>query len=71
MPAPPESGLLALGLGFMLRVTGAAPLFSKVRVPRLPMPDDEPPYELPARASARLGASTRAMQKNRGNRMRH
>jgi hypothetical protein len=35
------------GVWVMLRVTGAAPLFSKVRVPRLPMleEDDFPPLE--------------------------
>ena len=27
------------GVCVMLRVTGAAPLFSKVRVPRLPIPE--------------------------------
>jgi hypothetical protein len=35
------------GVWVTLRVTGAAPLFSKVREPRLPMPeeDDLPPLE--------------------------
>src|SRR5439155_8708022 len=72
----PPSGLAVEGaVGVMLRVTGAAPLFSKVREPRLPMLelDDFPllENELPARASARVGASARARQKNSDSRMRH
>jgi hypothetical protein len=59
----------------MLRVTGAAPLLSKVREPRLPMLEvDERPLlenELPARASARAGASATVRQKNSDSRMRH
>src|SRR5712692_8609878 len=70
-PAPaPASGLVD-GVWVMLRVTGAAPLFSKVRVPRLPMLEPAPEYELPARASARLGASAKVRQKNSDSRMRH
>src|SRR5260221_2574804 len=55
----------------MLRLSGAAPLFSKLRVPRLPMLEPPPPTELPARASARLGASASVRQKNSASRMRH
>src|SRR6266851_7185264 len=71
-PAPaPASGLVADGVWVMLRESGAAPLLSKVRVPRLPMLEPPPLEELPARASARLGASASVRQKNSGSRMRH
>src|SRR6185503_13380145 len=64
-----EPGTVALGDdgdGLALRVIGAAPFCSKVRVPRLPMPDEDecPELEPPARASAWLGASTIERQKN-------
>ena len=68
--APAPAGLAAwVALGFMLRVIGAASFCSKVRDPRLPMPeepDDAPLLEedLPARASARLGASARVSARN-------
>src|SRR5579885_3420499 len=56
----------------MLRVIGAAPFGSKVREPRLPMPEklDEPPpkeNDLPARASAILGARAIDRQKASSN----
>jgi hypothetical protein len=54
----------------MLRLSGWAPLFSNVREPRLPMLDERPPKELPARASAMAGASARTALKNRAVRMR-
>jgi len=65
----PEGRAAVVALGLTLRVIGAASLCSKVRDPRLPMPDapeEDPPleYDLPARASARLGASTSAKAKN-------
>ena len=65
----PEGRAAVVALGLTLRVIGAASLCSKVRDPRLPIPgapDDVPPleYDLPARASARLGASTSAKAKN-------
>ena len=41
------------------RLSGEAPLFSKLRAPRLPMPEKEPPKLPPARAAARLGVRAR------------
>src|SRR6516165_4923535 len=59
------------GSGVMLRVSGCALLFSYVRNPRLPMLDERPPADAPARASAMAGANTRLAQKNSANMMRH
>ena len=66
LPPPPYAGAVTggaspgwrggSGRGAMLRLSGCAPLFSKLRDPRLPMLDDRPPDELPARASAIAGA---------------
>jgi hypothetical protein len=55
----------------MLRLSGVAPLFSKLRAPRLPKLEPPPENELPARASAKLGAKARAKQKNSDSKMRH
>src|SRR5580704_15404452 len=61
--------------GVMLRAIGAAPFCSKVREPRLPIPDnpEDPPNEkdLPARASARLGANARRRQNRAVSAKRH
>jgi hypothetical protein len=48
----------------MLRLRGCALFGSKVRDPRLPMLDERPPEELPARASASAGASAMLAQTN-------
>jgi hypothetical protein len=45
-------------------------LFSKVRDPRLPMLDERPPAELPARASAIAGANARVAAIKMASRMR-
>src|SRR6516164_6436393 len=58
------------GSGVTLRLSGCAPLFSYVRNPRLPMLDERPPAELPARASAIAGASARVAAKKTASRMR-
>src|SRR2546423_1405628 len=54
----------------MLRFSGCAPLFSKLREPRLPMLDEPPPYEPPARASAMAAASARVALRSNAPRMR-
>src|ERR1700730_19137873 len=54
----------------MLRLSGCALLFSKVRDPRLPMLEEWPPEEPPARASASAGASATLAQTNSARRMR-
>ena len=48
----------------MLRLKGCALLFSYVRSPRLPMLDERPPEEPPARASAMAGARATLALKN-------
>jgi hypothetical protein len=53
-----------------LRLNGCAPLFSKVRDPRLPILEERPPAELPARASAIAGASARVAAIKTAMRMR-
>ena len=55
----------------MLRISGCALLFSYVRNPRLPMLDERPPADAPARASAIAGANTTLAQKNSAKMMRH
>ena len=54
----------------MLRVSGCALLFSYVRNPRLPMLDERPPADAPARASAMAGAKATLAQKNSARMMR-
>jgi hypothetical protein len=54
----------------MLRPSGCALLFSYVRSPRLPMLDERPPEEPPARASAMAGAKATLAQKNSASMMR-
>ena len=54
----------------MLRPSGCALLFSYVRSPRLPMLDERPPDELPARASAMAGARATQAQKNHASMIR-
>src|SRR5438445_2339869 len=54
----------------MLRPNGCALLFSKVRLPRLPMLDEPPLEEPPARASAIAGANARLALRNNARRMR-
>src|SRR6516225_9235232 len=58
------------GSGVMLRVSGCALLFSYVRNPRLPMLDERPPADAPARASAMAGAKATLAQKNSARMMR-
>src|SRR6516164_10561855 len=58
------------GSGVMLRVSGCALLFSYVRNPRLPMLDERPPADAPARASAMAGAKATRAQKNSARMMR-
>ena len=48
----------------MLRLKGCALLFSYVRSPRLPMLEERPPEEPPARASAMAGAKAMLTQKS-------
>src|SRR5205807_1207215 len=77
---PPKAGAGAAGAkpggrdgcgsGVTLRLNGCAPLFSYVRKPRLPMLDDRPPAELPARASAIAGANARVAAIKTASRMR-
>ena len=55
----------------MLRPSGCTLLFSYVRKPRLPMLDERPPADAPARASAMAGANTTLAQKNSAKMMRH
>ncbi len=62
-------GLLG-GCGATLRFSCCAPLLSQLRTPRLPKLDGRPPYELPARASARAGASAINAQQTSARRMR-
>jgi hypothetical protein len=61
----------AEGDGDVLRANGAPPLCSKLREPRLPKLDPLLWNELPARASARLGASANVRQNSTGRRVRH
>jgi hypothetical protein len=54
----------------MLRSSGCALLFSYVLSPRLPMLDERPPEEPPARAYAMAGAKATLAQKNNASMMR-
>src|SRR5260221_4745634 len=64
-------GTAAWGAGFALRVIGWAPFCSKLREPRLPMLEPGLEEELPARASARLGANVSTAHRNNGAKSRH
>src|SRR5207248_3928207 len=77
---PPKAGAGAAGAkpggrdgcgsGVTLRLSGCAPLLSYVRKPRLPMLEEWPPAELPARASAIAGANARVAAIRTASKMR-